>query len=141
MCHLSNSLVCFVRSGGYKNSVVPQQNGPPRRISDPVPNLYKTALELNSSDFYSTFNVDPEQYSKVMQAQPVKRRPMYDSTDNLSASHEDLLASYRDVDNDIASGMTGGQHRRISGLAEIANGRISPEANGLRYELQHSLLL
>lgn len=118
------------------NSIISEQNGPPSEVSGPVPNLYKTALELNASDFYSTYNVDPEQYSKVMQSQPLKRKTMYDSAENLSASHEDLLASYRGVGNEnLSNAASGQQHRTPGSPLEIANGRMSPEAHGLRWKL------
>ena len=127
---------CVRRSGAIPPSAfIPEHNGPVNEVRDPVPNLYKTALELNSSDFYSTYNVDPEQYSKVIQSQPLKRKTVYDSTDNLSASHEDLLASYRGVGEDNASHAGMGQYQPARGFPpELANGTTSPEAHGLRYD-------
>lgn len=98
-----------------------------------VPNLYKTA-----SDFYSTFNVDRQKFAEITQNK--KSSNIFDSTDNLSASHENLLESYRGVDNQRnfvnspTMEETGDRLSRSS--TEIANGRTSPEVDGLRWGIR-----
>ena len=101
-----------------------------------MPNLYKTASEiLSSSDFYSTFNVDKQRFAKITQNK--KPSNMYDSSDNLSASHENLLESYRQAEkkpNISNSSIMEETSQRLSrSSTEIANGRTSPaEVDGLR---------
>ena len=101
-----------------------------------MPNLYKTASELlSSSDFYSTFNVDRQKFAEITQNK--KPSNIYDSSDNLSASHENLLESYRQTETQPnisnSSIMEETSERLSRSSTEIANGRTSPaEVDGLR---------
>jgi len=101
-----------------------------------VPNLYETASELfSSSDFYSTFNVDKQKFAEITQNK--KPSNISDSTDNLSASHENLLESYRQAESQPnisnSSIMEETSERLSRSSTEIANGRTSPaEVDGLR---------
>ena len=111
-------------------------NGAVIKKSSEVPNLYKTASELlSSSDFYSTFNVDKQKFAEITQNK--KPSNIYDSTDNLSASHENLLESYRQAEKppnvSNSSIMEETSDRLSRSSTEIANGRTSPaEVDGLR---------
>jgi len=113
---------------------VNHSNGPVVKKNSEVPNLYKTASELLSSlDFYSTFNVDRQKFAEITQ----NKKPIYDSSDNLSASHENLLESYRQVEtqpNISNSSIMEETNEKLSrSSTEIANGRTSPaETDGLR---------
>ena len=117
-----------------RNSGHFRQNGPTRKIPEPsTPNLYHTAAEM-MSEFYSTYNVDRQKLAKITQNLPNKPKPMYDSTDNLSASHEDLLESYRQSENQLRVLSKGEANERLSwSSTEITNGRNSPEVDKLRY--------
>lgn len=124
------------REGSTAPVPVSQSNGTVvKKNSDAVPNLYKTASELlSSSDFYSTFNVDKQKFDAITQHK--KPANIYDSTDNLSASHENLLESYRqaEIQPSIANSsiMEETSERLSRSSTEIANGRTSPEVDGLR---------
>lgn len=124
------------REGSTAPVPVSQSNGTVvKKNSDAVPNLYKTASELlSSSDFYSTFNVDKQKFDAITQHK--KPTNIYDSTDNLSASHENLLESYRqaEIQPSIANSsiMEETSERLSRSSTEIANGRTSPEVDGLR---------
>ena len=123
----------FYREGG--TAPVKQSNGPAvKKSSDIVPNLYKTASEhFSNSDFYSTYNVDRKKYAQITQ-----NHNIYDSTDNLSASLDDLLESYRQVEkpSNVSNPaiMEETAERLSNSSTEIANGRMSPspEVDGLR---------
>ena len=127
------SSLFFYREGGA--GPAKQSNGPAvRKSSDVVPNLYKTASEhFSNSDFYSTYNVDRKKYAQITQ-----NHNIYDSTDNLSASLDDLLESYRQGEkqpNITNSAIMEETTERLSNSStEIANGRSSPspEVDGLR---------
>lgn len=120
---------CCPREGAGPSPFAQSNGGSIKKSSDVVPNLYKTA-----SDFYSTFNVDRQKFAEITQNK--KSSNIFDSTDNLSASHENLLESYRGVDNQRnlvnspTMEETGDRLSRSS--TEIANGRTSPEVDGLR---------
>lgn len=124
---------CCPREGAGPSPVAQSNGGSIKKSSDVVPNLYKTA-----SDFYSTFNVDRQKFAEITQNK--KSSNIFDSTDNLSASHENLLESYRGVDNQRnlvnspTMEETGDRLSRSS--TEIANGRTSPEVDGLRWGIR-----
>ena len=126
------------REGGTGAGPAKQSNGPAiKKTSDVVPNLYKTASEhFSNSDFYSTYNVDRQKFAQITRNN--KPKNIYDSTDNLSASMDDLLESYRQAEKqpNVSNSaiMEETTERLSSSSTEIANGRTSPspEVDGLR---------
>ena len=150
MCNLVLIYVCFCenyinfqlvfyREGGTSSGPAKQSNGPTvKKSTDIVPNLYKTAAEhLSNSDFFSTYNVDRQKYAQITQNNKAKN--IYDSTDNLSASLDDLLESYRQAEKqpnvtNSSAVMEEPTERLSNSSTEIANGRTSPspEVDGLR---------
>ena len=133
-------LSLFIRKGGSGSGITKQSNvngTATKKSSDIIPNLYKTAAEhFSNSDFYSTFNVDRQKFAQITQNS--KRKNIYDSTDNLSASLDDLLESYRQSEkqpkNSNSAVMEGTNGRLSNSSTVIANGRASPgpEVDGLR---------
>lgn len=133
-------LSLFIREGGSGSGITKQSNvngTATKKSSDIIPNLYKTAAEhFSNSDFYSTYNVDRQKFAQITQNS--KRKNIYDSTDNLSASLDDLLESYRQSEkqpkNSNSAIMEGTNGRLSNSSTVIANGRASPgpEVDGLR---------
>lgn len=127
-CSRQKLRIALRRVGGGPSPVAQSNGGVIKKSGDVVPNLYKTA-----NDFYSTFNVDRQKFAEITQNK--KSSNIFDSTDNLSASHENLLESYRQVGNQRnfvnspTMEETGDRLSRSS--TEIANGRTSPEVDGL----------
>ena len=99
--------------------------------SEPLPNLYATARELaESSDFYSTYNVDPDQYKRMTQQRPFSYHA-HTKSDSLSGSSEDLLESYRKdaLRQKSAQRMSQQNNPRLSkSSTDISNSRGSPLA-------------
>lgn len=100
------------------------------KSSKPLPNFYATARELADSDFYSTYDVDPDAYKRVTHERPFSYHA-HTHSDSLSGSSEDLLESYRNevMRNPTTKKTIPPNNPRLSkSSTDIFNERVSPLA-------------
>ncbi|XP_031554955.1 protein Shroom3-like isoform X2 [Actinia tenebrosa] len=106
-----------------------KQNGFQGRTNNnhPLPNLYKTALEVavETNDFYKTYSVDPYMYKRIaLHSKDGASWTTHVDTE-LSASNEDLLESYRNQGSIVGSDEALDRNRGAK--SSVTNGRISPQ--------------